>query len=198
MDLQRTFQGLTNSISNIPSFFTKSEPLIYNQKISTSSVPTKIPNVPDQYQDAVRKASVHSRIPESNLSAQFNSENGGNWDPKLRGRADPTDFGVTQLNPIAIQTITGKNGGRNYFRDNYGQEFNPADANHQILAAGIYLNYLRQFALPAAGIKNPTDQDVMTAYNTGAQGYANAKNGDQAASKRARNYQSLLTAHGAK
>lgn len=154
--------------------------------------------VPAQYQPAVYQAAAHTGIAAPQLADQFQAENGGTWSPTLKGRVDPTDFGMTQLNPVAVATITGKAGpGRNYFKDNYGHEFNPADGNDQILAAGVYLNYLRQFGLPGAGIKNPTTSQVMTSYNTGAQGLANANAGQAGPAARARSYQALLQSRGA-
>lgn len=152
-----------------------------------------IKGVPERYTAAVMEASKHSGIPVDKLAAQFNAENGGNWDPKLRGRADPTDFGMTQLNPVAVKTITGKTpGGVNFFKNNYGHEFASTSPEDQIHASGVYLNYLRQYGLPAAGIKNPTDDDVQTSYNTGAAGYAKAKAGNKQKMQRARTYQDLL------
>jgi hypothetical protein len=141
-------------------------------------------------------AAAHTKIPAGKLAAQFTAENGGKWDPNLKGRADPTDFGVTQLNPVAVQTITGTKGGQNYFKDNYGREFEGSNPSDQILGAGVYLNWLRQFGLPGAGIKNPTDEQVMTAYNTGPGGLAKAATSAPAAA-RASGYQALLAKNGA-
>lgn len=161
---------------------------------------TVIPGVPSEYAPAVMQASQHTGYPATTLANHFASENGGNWDPTLKGKADPSDFGITQLNPTAVQTITGGNGGRNYFKDNFGHEFNPANGNDQILASAVYLNWLKQFGLPAAGIKNPTPKDVFTSYNTGATGYAKTMtpNAPQARVQRARTYQNLLAKNGNK
>lgn len=142
-------------------------------------------------------AAAHTKIPAAKLAAQFASENGGNWSPTLRGRADPSDFGITQLNPIAVQTITGAKGGQNYFKSNYGREFESNNPSDQILGAGVYLNWLRQFGLPGAGIKNPTDEQVMTAYNTGPTGLAKAAAGSVPAAARASGYDALLAKNGA-
>lgn len=190
-------------VRSLPTAFTpKIDPLHYVRPPSPATVataaPIAAPNVPKPYQASVAEASAHTGIPVQHLTAQFTAENGGNWDPKLRGRTDPTDFGVTQLNPVAVKTITGATpGGVNFFKKNYGHEFNPADPNDQILASGVYLNYLRQYGLPAAGVQNPSDAAVMTAYNTGATGYARAQAGDVAATARANMYRDLLRANGA-
>lgn len=168
--------------------------LSYQAKPSLPS----LTGVPAQYAPTVQQASIHTGIPAQQLADQFNAENGGNWNPALKGRRDPTDFGITQLNPVAIKTITGKSpGGVNFFKNNYGHDFDPTNANDQILASGVYLNYLKSYALPEAGIKNPSTTDVMTSYNTGARGYANAQAGNTTAQARARRYTDLLTAHGA-
>lgn len=189
-----------SGLQSIDDFITSLMPgntSVYNAPTKPSAPPAPFVKVPAQYAGAVAQASQHTGIPVPQLAGQFNAENGGNWSPTLRGRADPTDYGITQLNPVAIQTITGKTGGRNYFKDNYGHEFNENDATDQILGSGVYLNYLRQFALPAAGVNSPSNAAVMTAYNTGAQGYAKAQAGDAAAKARATAYQGLLSRNGA-
>lgn len=170
----------------------------YEAPADTPAPPPVIPGVPPEYAGAMTTASKHTGYPVTTLANHFAAENGGNWDPTLKGKADPNDFGITQLNPSAIKTITGTNGGQNYFKQNFGHEFNPADGNDQILASAVYLNWLKQFGLPSAGIKNPTPKDVFTSYNTGAQGYADSigPNGDKAKQQRTRTYQALLAEHG--
>lgn len=192
--------GATAVANAVPNWMVPAKTLSYQAPATPAADDTIDPafaKVPMQYRGAVTAAAAHTGIPAGKLAGQFLSENGGNWDPALRGRADPTDMGVTQLNPIAIQTITGAKGGANYFQSNYGRPFDATNPTDQILGAGVYLNWLRQYALPAAGIKNPTDEQVMTAYNTGAQGLANAATGSAPAVRRAGNYQALLARNGA-
>lgn len=153
---------------------------------------------PAEYASAVARASEHTGLSVQQLVSHFESENGGKWDPNLRGRADPTDRGITQLNPSAVATITGQGGTTNFFKNNFGHDFNAANGEDQILGAATYLNWLRQFGLPGYGLKNPTDKDVFTAYNTGAKGYVQSlgKNAPKARVERARSYQSLLSRTG--
>lgn len=188
----RSFAGLIGSAWNgglNPATYTAS-----------TSAPTQgsifVKGVPAQYQNTMQQVSQHTGIPAQKLSAQFNAENGGNWSPTLRGRTDPTDFGMTQMNPAGVGIITGKAGPmRNYFKDAYGTEFDRTNPQHQMLGAGVYMNYLKQFGLPGAGIKIPTTTDIQTSYNTGATGYAKAKAGDPTWASRARNYQRLIASH---
>lgn len=143
--------------------------------------------VPPQYATAFGLASVHTGYPVSMLAAHARAENGGKWDPTLRGRRDPSDLGITQMNPLAWDAITGRKGGRNYFKDNWGHDPDPTNGNDQALGTATYLNRLKQFDLPARGIANPTAQQVFTAYNTGA-GNVNTPRG--------RSYQDLLARSG--
>jgi hypothetical protein len=196
--MERNIQNLLGNIGNgikskVSSIFVPAKQVV---SPAAPPIPT-IKGVPPEYVPYIQEASKHTGIPVEQLASQFNSENGGNWSPTLRGKKDKTDLGITQLNPIAVATITGKNGGTNYFKNNYGEEFDPTNPRHQILGSGVYMNYLRQAALPAAGIKNPTTTDVMTSYNTGAAGYAKAKAGNSTKQARMRTYQNLLTSHGA-
>lgn len=156
--------------------------------------------VPSQYAGAVQQAATHTGLPVDTVVRHLTAENGGNWDPNLRGRKDPTDFGVSQLNPIGVAAVTGTGykGARNYFQDNYGRPFNPTSGTDQILASGVYLNRLRQFDLPQAGIKNPSNKDVLLSYNLGAQNYAQSlkPNADPAIVARRKGYEALLKSHG--
>lgn len=207
MNPLRTVASLMNTAGTaaanaVPDFLVPGKTLSYQRPAApvAPQAPTTagtLDKVPAHLRGAVLAASAHTGYPAHALASQFVAENGGNWDPALVGRADPRDKGVTQLNPIALKTITGSEGGRNYFKDNYGRDFEAHSPSDQILAAGVYLNWLRQFALPAAGIKNPTMQQVMTAYNTGAQGAANAAAGSSTAQDRASIYQHLLKKNGA-
>lgn len=200
MDPTRTLSSLVDTATKLPSWLVNGNTVSYSRPAAAPMAPMAqdddLSSVPTPFRGAVMAASQHTNIPAAKLAAQFASENGGKWDPSLRGKTDPSDFGVTQLNPIAVQTITGGKGGQNYFKSNYGREFEPANATDQILGAGVYLNWLRQFGLPAAGIKNPTDEQVMTAYNTGPTGLAKAATSAPAAA-RAAGYQALLNRNGA-
>lgn len=135
--------------------------------------------IPKEYAYDVGWTSQHTGIPIERLAMQFHTENGGNWDPKLTGMKDPRDYGVTQLNrDYAIPDITGKSTGVNWFKKVTGHEFDINDPHDQILGAGVYMNLLRQYQLPQAGIKAPTDDDVIGSYHTGATKYANTKGSD--------------------
>lgn len=201
MDPARTLSSLVDTAtSKLPSWLVPGKQLSYTRSAtSTASAgqDDSLSGVPAQYRGAVMAAAAHTKIPAGKLAAQFASENGGNWSPTLRGRADPTDYGITQLNPVAVQTITGSGGKTNYFKSNYGREFEPGNPSDQILGAGVYLNWLRQFGLPGAGIQNPTDEQVMTAYNTGPTGLVKAGQGSAPAAARASGYQALLARNGA-
>jgi hypothetical protein len=129
--------------------------------------------VPKEYVSAVSEASKHTTIPEDIVIQHLNAENGSVWIPTLKGYADPTDFGISQLNPKGVAAITGKQyvGERNYFKDNYGRDFDPNSGIDQILGYGVLMNRYKQFDLPALGIKNPTLKDQMLAYNMGPEDY---------------------------
>lgn len=185
-----TLRSIGDLVGNSVSNLVQNNVPWKNPNAGQTVQPTAIPGVPSIWVSAVQKAAQHTGYDPTVLAKHFNSENGGKWDPELSGRADPTDRGITQLNPTAISTITGKTGGRNYFKDNYGHEFNPTNGEDQILASGVYLNWLKNNALPAAGVHNPQPAAVFTAYNTGAEGYAKNPN-----SPRARRYQELLANH---
>lgn len=126
-------------------------------------------SLPSEYEDAVVETSLHTNIPVSTIVKLLYQES--KFDKEAEGTTG--DYGLSQLTKPAIDTITGKSRGRNYFKDNYGEEFNLKDTTHQILAAGIYLNWLKQFGLPKSKtnpIKNPTTRDLLAAYNGGPDG----------------------------
>jgi hypothetical protein len=165
---------------------------------ATSSKP-----VPEELRPIMVRAAKHTGMDVSKLRAQFGGESHESWDPKTRGWQDPTDIGISQLNlNEAVPEITqprGENG--SYWDQNFGNEYGPFDINnatHQILGAAIYLNWLRNDALPEAGIKNPTDEDVSIAYNMGAGRYAKVKSGrgDGDDLERYNGYKGLLERHG--
>lgn len=141
--------------------------------------------VPQEYQDTILKVADHTGMSINSIVQHLYAENGGNWDPKLKGIADPNDTGMSQLSKDAIKEITkprGKNG--NFFEQNYGHPFDIKDGHDQLLGYGVYMNYLKNFALPIdAKIKNPTERDVQLAYNLGATGlqrvYSGKANMDQ-------------------
>ena len=101
-----------------------------------------------------------------------------NWNVNLRGTADKDDIGMTQLSPVAIREITVQRG-RNlsFFEQNFNEKFDITQPRHQILGAAVYLNYLKQFALPKEGIQNPELRDILLSYNLGARGYSVVKLG---------------------
>lgn len=179
-----------------PAYYSTATPQGALSGMPANSAVSPIPQVPQQYQGAVYEASRHTGIPVTNLANQFLAENGGNWSPTLPGIKDPKDFGMTQMNPSGVDAITGADGsGHNYFKENYGHEFDLKNPTDQILGAGVYLNRLKQFDLPSFGIKNPTLTDVQTSYNTGAQGYTEALKGDPGEQNAVKLYQANLRAH---
>ena len=146
-----------------------------NQVASEKSVPEF---VPEEYRKYILEASKHSKIPVETLSKLFKAENTNNWDVNLVGKADKDDIGMTQLSPIAIREITisrGRNLG--FFEQNFKERFDITNPRHQILGAAVYLNYLKQFALPKEGIPNPELRDILLSYNLGARGYSVVKLG---------------------
>jgi len=199
------FGGLWGSVKNV-----------FAKEKNTNPIPSPLPapvaetaqvidvdipkNIPKQYVAAMQAASKHTSIPLKDMASHFTAENGNNWDPKLRGIADPSDFGITQLNPLSISTITGtvSKNAHDYFKDNFGHSFNPEDGNDQILASAVYLNHIRQFGLPSLGIKNPTNRDVIISYNMGPTGYVNSlkPNAPKDLVNRRKRYEALLIRNG--
>ena len=147
--------------------------------------------VPEEYRIPIAVASVHMGTSVGQLVKHFTAENGGDWDSKLVGRADPNDKGVTQLSPQAINTINGKDSGVNFFKNNFGEDFDIENPQHQVLGAAVFMNWLKQYGLPEAGLSNPTDSDVALAYNMGAKGYVDAVKG-KGDKKRLKRYRDLL------
>lgn len=128
--------------------------------------------VPAQYASAVDWSAQHAGIPIQTYVKQLNVENGGKWDANLVG-VNPRDIGPSQLNQdYAIPDITGKSTRVNWFKQATGHDFNIQDPNDLIKGSAVYMNLLRQQQLPAAGITNPTEKDVIGAYHVGAKGYA--------------------------
>ena len=159
--------------------------------------------VPGELRGSMMEAAQHAGISPGNLRAQFGGESQESWDATTTGWMDPTDIGITQLNKHkAIPEITaprGKNG--SFWEQNYGKQYGKFDStnpHHQILGAGIYMSYLRQFALPEQGITNPTTEAVSMAYNLGAANYAKVINGTatQKIKDRYNDYKDLLKRHG--
>lgn len=162
--MPQIFQPIASEVTNAGRTLND----LLTQKITDTGNPT-IPSVPPQYYDAVQSAVSHTGMPTSTIVAQINAENGGNWDPQLRGKANPNDVGITQLNSsptgaIAEMTKTLPNGS-NFFQQTWGHPFNIGSGNDQIKMQANYLNYLRQYLLPSMGMKNPTDAQVIAAYN---------------------------------
>jgi hypothetical protein len=156
--------------------------------------------VPENMIDAVKKAVEHTGMKIDKVINHMKAENGNDWRPELVGKADPTDKGVTQLNTRAIDIISGKTGPMvDFFKQNFGHTFDINNVNDQILGYATYMNWLRQYALPEAGIKNPTTNDVMLAYNLGAKGLSEVKNktADATTTARYARYYSLLKANNA-
>lgn len=176
-----------------------SSPAPANPLSYTRTQPDFVPmNVPGPYRTATLSGATTASIDPQRFAGQITAENGGNWSPTLAGRADPTDHGITQMNPVAEAVITGRAGpGVNYFKAATGHEYDRTNPSDQINGMGVYLKYLRQQGLPAAGVSSPSSTAVQTAYNTGARGYANAQGGRGAAVSRETTYQNLLKSHGA-
>jgi len=151
--------------------------------------------VPEEFRPHFIEAAKHANVPVNEYVMHSVAENGGNFDPKLRGQIDPNDYGIMQMSPQAVQEITKpREGGKSFFEQNYGEKFNPEDPRHQIVGSSVYMNFLKQYSLPEAGIKNPTADDIRYSYNMGAKGYADFKagKGDATSTKRYETYKKNL------
>lgn len=134
-----------------------------------------IPGVPSQYAPDVASVIQHTGMGTSTIAAELNQENGGNWSPTLQGKANPNDYGPAQINtsPTGAAAELQKTP---FFQNAYGHPFNVKNPDDNIKGMGVYLNYIRQYLLPSRGIKNPTDAQVIAAYNNlGAPGKAYAQ-----------------------
>jgi hypothetical protein len=195
--LQTIAQGILSTprfIGNVAKDLLTKE--ISYQAPTVEAAPVPVYSFPEkvtpELQDAFQRTSKHTNMPVETLVNLTSAEHGGTWDPTTKGIADPLDYGLTQLNPSAIAIITGKKKGtRNYFKDNFGEDFDINNPVHQILGMGVYHNYNRQFALPEAGITNPTDRDVIMSYNLGARGYAETVSGKRP-DKRFKRYEDYM------
>ena len=163
-----------------------------NQPTVTAPAYTFPQGVKPEWQSAFTEAAKRTNIQIGTVVNRASAEHGGTWDPTTRGILDPNDYGLTQLNPSAVATITGSGGGRNYYKDNFGEEFDINNPIHQILGASIMDNYNRQFALPEVGITNPTEYDIFMAYNLGAKGYAEYKAGVPSRKEKGDRYSKML------
>ena len=152
-------------------------------------------NVPQEYRSYVEEASNHIGIPTDTLVKLINTEN-AQWNPKQKGVVSPDDYGITQMSSSAVKSITGSRG-RNYFKDNYGEEFDKENPRHQILAMGVHLNAMKQFDFPKFGINNPTLEDLLLSYNLGVEGYIKAIRGkDKKKMQILENYRATLKKNG--
>lgn len=168
---------------------------IVNEHVLSPKEEKAAKSVPASMIDTVKKAMEHTGMNLDKVINHMKAENGGSWDPKLVGHADPTDRGVTQLNPMAIGILEGTTGPKiDFFKQNFGHKFDINNVNDQILGYATYMNWLKQYALPEQGIKNPTNNDAMLAYNLGAKGLSEIKNktADATTTARYARYYSLL------
>ncbi len=137
--------------------------------------PPVIPGVPSQYAPDVESVISRTGMPTTTIAAELNQENGGNWSPTLQGKANPSDYGPAQINtgPTGAAAELQKTP---FFQNAYGHPFNVKNPDDNIKGMGVYLNYIRQYLLPSRGVKNPTDAQVIAAYNSlGAPGKAYAQ-----------------------
>lgn len=176
----------------------KEEPFmkpVVNEHILSPKEEEAAKSVPASMIGTIKKAMEHTGINLDKVINHMKAENGGKWDPNLVGNADPTDRGVTQLNPIAIGILEGTTGPKvDFFQQNFGHKFDINNVDDQILGYATYMNWLKQYALPEQGIKNPTNNDAMLAYNLGAKGLSEIKNktADATTTARYARYYSLL------
>lgn len=176
----------------------KEEPFmkpVVNEHILSPKEEEAAKSVPASMIGTIKKAMEHTGINLDKVINHMKAENGGKWDPNLVGNADPTDRGVTQLNPIAIGILEGTTGPKvDFFQQNFGHKFDINNVDDQILGYATYMKWLKQYALPEQGIKNPTNNDTMLAYNLGAKGLSEIKNktADATTTARYARYYSLL------
>lgn len=132
-----------------------------------------LPGVPSQYQQPVEDDINHTGMGTSTILGMLKNENGGNWSPTLRGQQNPNDVGPAQINtsPTGAGAELAKTP---YFQNAYGHPFNVNNGGDNVRGMGVYLNYIKQYLLPAQGIKNPTDEQVIGAYNNLAPSIAKA------------------------
>jgi len=131
--------------------------------------------VPEEYRDAFASLAEHTGRPPEQLVNYINAENGYNWNPELKGKIDPRDYGITQLTPDAVKTISGglradNTPGPNYFQQNFNEKFDIKNPTHQIIGAGVYMNYVEQ-TLESLGVINPTMTEIALGYNLGPNGF---------------------------
>lgn len=189
---EETYLRTAESTPSVAEEKVKEVPKVSKEEIQKKGVPSK-------FSEAVITAADHIGTNVNKVINHLNAENGKDWNVNLRGHADPTDRGISQLNPVAVNILTGKTGPKvNYFKKHFGQNFDINNGEHQILGYSVYINWLKQFALPKAGVKNPTVEDAMIAYNTGAEGLAHVKNGTATSTEKDRynRYYNLLKKHG--
>lgn len=166
--------SIGNAVGGVENFLGGFLPSNESTYVAAPQKPTAISyGVPAQYAPDVDWAAQHMNMPVDRVVQQLKTENGGNWDPRLVGKTNRGDYGISQLNRNdAIPDITGQSTGVNWFQNNVGHHFDINDGHDQIRGMAVYMNLLKQQDLPKYGIKNPTDDDVVGAYNVGARGYA--------------------------
>lgn len=124
-----------------------------------------LPGVPAQYGQDVSDVINHTGMGTSTILGELRQENGGNWSPTLQGKANPSDYGPAQINTSA--TGAGAELAKTpFFQNAYGHAFNVKNPDDNIKGMGVYLNYIRQYLLPSRGVKNPTNAQVIAAYNS--------------------------------
>lgn len=147
--------------------------LSYTRSATPTPANFNLPGVPAQYQQPVEDDINHTGMGTSTILGMLKNENGGNWSPTLRGQQNPNDLGPAQINtgPTGAGAELAKTP---YFQNAYGHPFNVNNAGDNIRGMGVYLNYIKQYLLPAQGIQNPTDEQVIGAYNNLAPSIAKA------------------------
>lgn len=153
--------------------------------------------VPEEFREFVAVASEHTGLPASDFAKLMKSEN-ASFDPTKKGLKDPDDFGLTQLSPEAVSDITSQRG-RDYFKDNFGVDFNIENPQHQILGAAVLMNLQQQFDFPKFGIPD-TRKNRLLAFNLGGKRLSSILNGNGSSKDRDRmqGYLDLLKRNGIK
>lgn len=170
MNMPTTYANSTQSMATPPAMV---EMMPMNAAMAQAIIPTV--KHPKEFTDSIAEASRHTGISRENVVGQLLAENGSDWNPKLTGRMDPNDRGVSQLNvKFGVPAITGSAGGRNYFKDNYKRHFDINNGQDQVLGYGVLINKYMQFDLPPLLGRKPTLEDAQIAYNMGPTSYANS------------------------
>lgn len=155
---------ITNIPNPAPMAASSPIPPTYTLPTTLQNQQSSIPTVPARYYQDVADDIKATGMGTSTIAGQFNTENGGVWKANLHGIQNPNDIGPAQLNLVSGAVPELKS--TPYFQNRWGHPFNVNNPDDNVHGLATYLNILRQKILPGAGIKNPTDDQVIAAYNS--------------------------------